>query len=232
MIARLNRAIVVAELDSPQVALVEVDNVQLENCHRGHGSRRPAELPHMMMEVDAERSRARLTDAGGYVSAWLAPALMPVWYGRRGAGSWTREEIRAASRDWPEDGLSVGLANAVRTSSWFAIALAALAGVIVLGLSGGPLGIEEHPLRLIAMDIFGLIIAYSSGVGLVNALKWAASWQWMERLDRSVAADRCTDGPVQRERGWLLRVCLPTNLDLVLALAWAMPASSWMVGWT
>jgi hypothetical protein len=179
--------------------------------------------------MNAEDSRARLTDVGGYVSAWLAPALMPVWYGRKGAGSWTLEELRRASRNWPEDGLSVGPANAVRATSWFAIMLAALGGVLVLGLGGEPLGVAEHPLRLIGMDTLCVIGAYSSGVGLVNALKWAVAWQLMERLDRSVAADRAARGPAYRERSLLLRICLPTNLDLLVAMAWGVPASVWLV---
>jgi hypothetical protein len=111
--------------------------------------------------------------------------------------------------------------------------VAALAVATLGGLASGPLGVDGHPVQQATLDALAVVVACAGGVGLVSGLKWYLAFgggvQAAGRLvdDRHGARADAVTTPLRDPV--LVRLCLPSNLDLLVSAARSVPAVRWLL---
>lgn len=162
-----------------------------------------------------------LRDGGAFVSL-LAMRPLQRWLNRRllpGEEPTAPAEIRAWARRYPRSGEQAQSVGMVRALSWFLLAAVALAALIAISIVDGIVGAGSLPASAIALKTLAVIIVFAGGAGFVGTARWSLSTSYSDRLD--LALDRRHDRH-GRPRGLLVRLCVPSNLDLVLAAAWTL----------
>jgi hypothetical protein len=163
-----------------------------------------------------------LRDLGGYVPLLLSRPLRWFWFNRdllTNEEPTTAEDIRSWTRDFPKDRNGVQLANLVRVLGWASVLIVGLAFLAPLGLLTGRGG-ERGPAAVIALTILTAVVTFASGACLAGAGRLAMLIVIGRDLDWMLSQEQGS----RRRRGLLLRLCLPSNAELLFALIWA----SWL----
>ncbi|PMR58085.1 hypothetical protein C1A38_26475 [Verrucosispora sp. ts21] len=133
---------------------------------------------------------------------------------------WTLEEVRGHARAWPPSGGDAEMANLFRFQAWFGLSMVPLAGYVAASLlCSGSAGDSRLEAIMVAAATVGM---FTLGMVLVSGLKWGLSQYFTPDLDRRLGPPRKRDPrPRLRRPGLVVRLCLPSNLDWVLALVFA-----------
>ncbi|MCZ7420755.1 hypothetical protein O7605_14645 [Verrucosispora sp. WMMA2121] len=170
-------------------------------------------------EHEHARPGRRLRDLGRPVVVLMAPLLLRL-ANRDKEFVWTLEEVHGHARDWPPSGGDAEMANLFRFQAWFGLSmipLAAYAGASLLRS-----GSDGDSTLVTVMVLTATVGMFTLGMALVSGLKWGLAQYFTPDLDRRLGPPRRRDArPRSRRPGFLVRLCLPSNLDWVLALVFA-----------
>ncbi len=109
------------------------------------------------------------------------------------------------------------MANLFRFQAWFGLSVVPLAGYVAASLlRSGSAGDSVLEAVMVGAATVGM---FTLGMVLVSGLKWGLSQYFTPDLDRRLGPPRRRDPrPRRRRPGFVVRLCLPSNLDWVLAL--------------
>ncbi|MCZ7420752.1 hypothetical protein O7605_14630 [Verrucosispora sp. WMMA2121] len=165
-------------------------------------------------------ARRQLRDLGRPLVVLVAPLLVHL-ANRDKRFVWTVAEVRGHARDWPPSGGDAEMANLFRFQAWFGLSMVPLAVYIVASLLRSD-PTASNPGHEAVMTVAVTVSMFALGMFLVSALKCSLSQYFRPDLDRRLGPPRRRDPrPVRRRPGFLVRLCLPSNLDWVLALIFA-----------
>ncbi|MEV6813356.1 hypothetical protein [Micromonospora sp. NPDC051296] len=175
----------------------------------------------LMNDAELERSQARrrLRDLGRPLVVLMAPLLVRL-ANRDKRFVWTVEEVRGHARDWPPSGGDAEMASLFRFQAWFGVSMVPLAGYA--GASILRPDLDSHSVLETIMVVAVTVGMFTLGMALVSGLKWGLSQYFTPDLDRRLGPPRRREArPRTRRPGFLVRLCLPSNLDWMLALLFA-----------
>ncbi|BEL05872.1 hypothetical protein Q0Z83_040630 [Actinoplanes sichuanensis] len=159
-----------------------------------------------------------LRDVGGRVAYLVAPAMLRLWL-NRGVPPERRtglDEFRQDVRRGPAGSGDIETANSVRAVAWmFTAGVAVLLFVVTTYLRWGIPSLT-HFAEIPGAVLVGIGM-FAVGAGIASGVRWTLSSALEARVD--AAYDRTTPG--ERPRGLAVWLCMPSNVDLFLALTWA-----------
>ncbi|MEW2476588.1 hypothetical protein AB0875_22650 [Micromonospora gifhornensis] len=171
------------------------------------------------VEIEPAQPRRRLRDLGRPLVVLMAPVLVRL-ANRDTRFVWTLGEVRGHAQDWPPSGGDAEMANLFRFQAWFGLSVVPLAGYVAASLlRSGSAGDSVLEAVMVGAATVGM---FTLGMVLVSGLKWGLSQYFTPDLDRRLGPPRRRDPrPRTRRPGFVVRLCLPSNLDWVLALVFA-----------
>jgi hypothetical protein len=159
-----------------------------------------------------------LRDVGGWVAYLVAPAVLRFWL-NRGEPPERRtsvDDFRRDVRRGPAHSGDIEAANAARAIAWLfacVVSTVVLAAVTLMrrGVPSLGLFIEVPEVTLLCVNML------AAGAAIASGARWTLSSILEDRVD--AAYDRTTPGT--RPRSVAVWLCMPSNVDLFLALTWA-----------
>lgn len=171
-------------------------------------------------DLDGGPVRRQLWDLGRPLVVLMAPLL--TWYANRDKSFvWTVEEVRGHARDWPPSGGDAEMANLFRTQAWLIVAF----GPLVVYATASMLRLESSPGSAFlegTMVVSATVLMFTLGMVLASGMKWALSQYLTPDLDRRLGPPRRREVRRNPRRpGLLVRMCLPSATDVLVALVFA-----------
>ncbi|WP_433796367.1 hypothetical protein [Actinoplanes sp. CA-252034] len=159
-----------------------------------------------------------LRDFGGWVACLVAPAMLR-WWVDRGEPPERRTSMNDFRRDvrrGPAGAADVASANGDRAYAWMFVAAGPF--LLFVAVTFVPRGVPSlaGPAGVVATVLIGVTM-FAVGAALASCLRWTLTIVLGGRLDDAFARV----SPGKRPGGLAVWSCMPSNVDLFLALTWA-----------